>query len=112
FDGIQIAGAQKPLLVSQIKNALGVGVGKHGSEYVPFIRLMQCLDEIKEPPSTHSIPPLGIEPASAKEGKRGSKAPKGGDQRRITARRCSLEPIASLIGRVASPQHHQIEGLG
>ena len=33
--------------------------------------------------------------------------PKNGDQRRIIAERCSSELIAAVIGRVASPQHHQ-----
>ena len=33
--------------------------------------------------------------------------PRDGDQRRIIAERCSSELIAAVIGRVASPQHHQ-----
>ena len=31
------------------KDALGVGVGEHGWEYVPFIRPIQYLDERTEP---------------------------------------------------------------
>jgi hypothetical protein len=38
---------------------------------------------------------------------RGKMGPFGMDQCRICAVGCSLEPIAAVVGRVASPQHHQ-----
>jgi hypothetical protein len=40
IDGVQIAGAQQPLLVGQIKDALGVGVGEHGESM--FRLFVQC----------------------------------------------------------------------
>jgi hypothetical protein len=51
------------LLAGQIEDALGVGVGEHGWEYVPFIRLMQKFDEKQE--QLHAacpVPFLEIEP--------------------------------------------------
>ncbi len=50
IDGVQIAGAQQPLLAGQIKDALGVGVGEHGEEYVSLIRPKHYLDEKKDQP--------------------------------------------------------------
>ena len=44
-NGVQIAGAQQPLLAGQSEDALDVGTGEHGCKYVPFIRRMQLFDE-------------------------------------------------------------------
>jgi hypothetical protein len=40
IDGVQIAGAQQPLLTGQIEDTLGVGVGEHGGSM--FRLFVQC----------------------------------------------------------------------
>ena len=50
---------------TRVSNNACVGIGKHGSEYVPFIRLMQHYDDIKEQAAASSIPGFWIEPVPA-----------------------------------------------